>query len=136
VSKISLTPFLYILHWFLKVYLPGLTIKCWNIWYISSSTTPSMLTLNPRHPLTPIPNLLLLMFKVLRLLLLPPKKILRLNLFNPPLSKKISLKKERVRIRRIEIIICNPIKPRPSLLMIRISVNLDILALSVVMITT
>jgi hypothetical protein len=38
VSKISLTPFLYILYWFLKVYLPGLTIKCWNIWYISSST--------------------------------------------------------------------------------------------------
>jgi hypothetical protein len=37
-SKISLTPFLYILYWFLKVYLPGLTIKCWNIWYIFSST--------------------------------------------------------------------------------------------------
>jgi hypothetical protein len=39
VSKISLTPVLYILYWFLKVYLPELTIKCWNIWYISSSTT-------------------------------------------------------------------------------------------------
>jgi hypothetical protein len=87
-------------------------------------------------PLTPIPNPMLLMFKLLRLLLLPPVKLRKLMSFNLPLPVKINLKKERVRIRRIKIIIRNLTRPRHNLLMIRINANLDILALSVVMITT
>jgi hypothetical protein len=51
-------------------------------------------------------------------------------------AEKINLKKERVGIRRIKIIIRNLKNPKHNLLMIRISVNRDILALSVVMITT
>jgi hypothetical protein len=95
-----------------------------------------MLTLNPCIPLTPTPNLMLLMFNMLRLLLLPPIKLLRLIQFSLPLPVKINLKKERVRTRRIKIIIHNTKNPKCNLLMIRISVNLDILSLSVVMITT
>jgi hypothetical protein len=56
--------------------------------------------------------------------------------FNQPLLVKINLKNERVRIRRIKIIIRNPTRPRHNLLMIRINTNLDILALFVVKITT
>jgi hypothetical protein len=62
---------------------------------------------------------------------------MRLTPFNLPLSEKINLKKERVGIRRIKIIIVhNPRKTKHNFLMKRISINLDILALFVVTITT
>jgi hypothetical protein len=49
---------------------------------------------------------------------------------------KINLKKERVGIRRIEIITRYLKRTKNNLLMIRISINLDIPTFSVVMITT
>jgi hypothetical protein len=80
-------------------------------------------------------NLLLLMFKMLRLLPLPPEKLLRSMLSNLPQTVKKNLKRGEARIRREKIIIKQR-KLKPLLLKIEISANHDTLSLSVVTITT
>jgi hypothetical protein len=89
----------------------------------------------PQNPLATTPNPLLLMFKMLRLLPLPPTRLLRLNLFNLPPLERINPKKGRVRTRRIKII-HNLRRPKHNFLTLRISANPDTFVLSVVMITT
>jgi hypothetical protein len=74
--------------------------------------------LSLNKPVIPIPSLLLLMYKILLLQLLLPVKPLRLIRFNLHLPVKIKIKRKgRVRIKRIKIIINNPINPRLILLM-------------------
>ena len=89
----------------------------------------------PSKPLATTPNPFLLMFKMLRLLPLPPARLLRSMLFNPPPPVKTNPEKERVRISRTKILHKQK-EPKLHLLTIGISANLDALALSVVMITT
>jgi hypothetical protein len=91
-----------------------------------------MLRLSLNKPVIPIPNLLLLMYKILLLRLLLPVKPLRSIESNLHLLVKIKIKiKGRVRIKRIKLIINNLINPRLVLLMIKKSENLVILVLSV-----
>jgi hypothetical protein len=86
-------------------------------------TNPKSTTSNVQNTPTPTPS--------------SPIKLLKLIRFNLHLPVKIKIKrKERVRIRRTKIIINNLRNPKHNLLMTKISINLIILALSVVMIIT
>jgi hypothetical protein len=87
----------------------------------ASPTNPKYNASNVQNDPTPTPSI--------------ESKPLRLTMFNLPLPKRINIKKGRVRTRRIKIN-CNMRKPKHNLLMIRINVNRDTLALSVVRITT
>jgi hypothetical protein len=83
---------------------------------------------------TPIPNPLLLIYRMLLLLLLLPVKPPKLIRFNLHLPVKIKIKRKgRVRIRRTKIIINHLIKPKHNPLMRKINVSLVTLVLFVVM---
>jgi hypothetical protein len=94
-------------------------------------------TQSAHMPVTPIPNLIILIYKILLLLLLPPVRLLRLILFNPQLSGRIKIKRKgRVRTRRKRIIIHNLINSKCKPLMRNININLVTLSLFVVTIIT